>query len=88
MAWYYQRLERLRYIIAYLVLRKITPRNNNFADVVQQAAAAQGLRPATAKEYTETLIKAFNHDRWKAYLNNNKYIEKEEAQAWINANIK
>lgn len=85
MAWYYQRLDRLKQIVAVLVKNDICGTETRFCDSVLNIAATQGVRTATARDYVAVLLRAYRHDRWKSYLLHNPYIEKEEAEKWISA---
>lgn len=85
MAWYYQRLDRLKQIVAIMVKHNMDITQVGFADAVLKAAAAQGLAPKTARDYVTTLLDAYRHDRWKAFLVYNPYLEKEEKEQWLSA---
>jgi len=87
LAWYYQRLDRLKQIIAYAVKNNIKGTDTKFASCVIQVCASFGIHKKTGREYLETLITAYKFNKWKSYLIHNKYIEKEDVENWINANI-
>jgi len=87
-AWYYQRVDRLKQIVALAVKQGIDSTHAGFADFILKAAAAQGLTPKTARGYVTTLLDAYRHDRWKAFLVYNPYVEKEEAEKWLSAHTR
>jgi len=86
MAWYYQRLDRLRQIVSQAVKLDKKPTDTGFADFVLGSIACFGLSPACARGYIETLLQAYRHDKWKSYLQNNTYLTEEEKQKWLDVN--
>jgi len=83
MSWHRERIERLRWIVAELVKRNITPNHNNFTSVVRSLAAGYGLSTKTANDYVDTLIETWRYLKWKPFLQHNDYITQEEIETWL-----
>ena len=83
MAWIYARLDRLRQVVAECVKRGLTPQKVGFADFVLRKSSDFGLTPTTTRGYVATLIEAWNHNRWKSYIQHNDYLTEEEKEKWI-----
>lgn len=83
MAWFQGRIERLRAIVAELVRRNVTPDKTGFADLVYMLVASYGLRTETAKDYVDTLIKAYKLNKWLSFIKYNDYLTEDEKQRWM-----
>jgi len=83
MAWIQGRIDRLRQIVAELVRRNITPESVNFADWVRSLVAGFGLSTNVAKDYIETLFRAWKHLKWKPFIKYNDYLTDEEKKRWF-----
>ena len=82
-SWYFQRIDRLRQIIAECVKRKLTPKKIGFANHIQSIVADFGLTPETVKGYIWNIMQSWNRNYWASYIKNNDYLTEEEIKEWI-----
>ena len=85
MAWIQSRIDRLRQLVATCIKAGRLPgqRRAGLADFVLNAAATLGLTPQTCRAYLRTLIHAWNHDRWRSYVENNPYLTEEQRETFL-----
>jgi len=89
MAWIQARIDRLRYLIALLLKERVNPKSPVLANRVMEILSAEfGLRPQTAKQYSETLKWSWRRNRWLSYIKDNPYLSKEEQEKWIKKLLK
>jgi len=88
MSWYYDRLDRLRRMVAECITKDLNPSKVGFADYITHLGASFGLRPSTVKEHIISLVEAYHYDAWVSYVRENAYIPKEKQEDWFLKHIK
>jgi hypothetical protein len=77
------RAEVIDYLVAVAVKAGKTPSKVGFADfIINKCSSKFGYDKYRAKSFIDTLINAWNDDKWKTYVQNNPYLTEQEKAEW------
>lgn len=79
-----EREDRIDQLVTLCIKKNITPNKNTFAGFIQIASISRfAVSKHTATDYANTLVKAWNSDRWKRLARKGFYLSLEEKTEWI-----
>lgn len=78
------RADIVNYLIGVCVKNGVTPQKVTFANFIRKVCASKfSMDKYKAKSYIDTLISAWQFDKWKGYVEESPYLTLEEKERWL-----